>query len=127
VKLIPKIGAVIFLFVLYSFIQVPNCDILKNGKFTYKLGKETVYVTFTEIEQIEYHKNRKYYIKSSISWFSDCKYFLTIKESTLPDFPFKIGTKLTVKIKKVKGNSIFYETFSPDGRSWKGKFIKIRE
>ncbi len=115
-------------FVLYSFVQELDCSILKNGKFTYRLGRETVFVDFTPTHQIEYHKNRKYFIKSNIHWLSNCKYSLTIDECTLPDFPFKMGTKLFVEIKKIKGNKVYYKTFFPiDNRTWEGKFTKLKE
>lgn len=118
--------SLILLFFTFSFgtITSQNCSILKNNSFTYRAQKDDILVEFKENEFIEYHQDKKYFIKSSIEWVSDCEYYLTVKEATLPDFPFGKGTKLHIVVNKVKGSKVFY-TSSMNGRTWQGKMKKI--
>lgn len=94
-----------------------------NETFTYKFKGDDVLVVFKENEHIEYFKNGKYYIKSKITWLSKKECYMTIKESNLPNFPFKKGKKLYLKITKVKKGKIYYES-TLGGRTWKGKLIE---
>ena len=108
--------------VLSSF-TVNDCSILKNNSFEYKVGKKEILVIFGEDEYIEYHENKKYYIKSDIEWVTACEYNLIIQESTLPNFPFTTGTKMNIKVDRVKGNKVYY-TATLGGRSWEWKMVK---
>jgi len=113
------------IFILFSFTG-PDCGILKNGKFTYKNGKKIVYVEFNGNKHVEYHDDREYFIKSTIEWISDCEYYLTINESTLPNFPFKMGSKLHIQITKVRGVKVYYKS-TLNKRSWEGKLVQQKE
>lgn len=113
----------VFLF-FFRGVLAQDCSILKNSSFTYRVAKNNVLVEFKDNEYIEYHLDKKYYIKSKIEWESDCEYNLVIKEVTLPNFPFKEGTKLHIIITQVKGNRVYY-TSSMQGRTWDGKMKKI--
>lgn len=125
-KNIIKIIFVFFLFTLVSFSQENSCkSFIENQKFTYKLDKKNVLVIFKNDKCIEYHDNKKYFIKSDIIWISNCEYNLVIRENNLPSFPFTSGTKLNVKIKKIKGNKMFY-IGTLDGRSWESKMVKYK-
>lgn len=104
--------------------EVQNCAILKNNSFVYKLAKKDVLVQFGEENHVEYHQDKKYYIKSNIEWISDCEYNLIIQDVTLPDFPFRLGSKLHIKITKVKGDRVYYKS-TMGGRTWEGKMTKI--
>ena len=57
---------------------------------------------------------------------TNCEYYLTIKESNLPNFPFKMGTKMHILVNKVKGKRVYY-TSTLGGRSWEGKMTKIKK
>jgi len=48
-------------------------------------------------KHIEYHSNRKYYIKSKLRWVSDCEYNMIIKKVTIPDFPYGKGDLMNIK------------------------------
>ena len=98
--------------VLSSF-TVNDCSILKNNSFEYKVGKKEILVIFGEDE----------YIKSDIEWVTACEYNLIIQESTLPNFPFTTGTKMNIKVDRVKGNKVYY-TATLGGRSWEWKMVK---
>ena len=100
-----------------------DCTILKNNSFVYKLAKQDVLVEFGEENHVEYHQKKKYYIKSKVEWVSDCEYYLIIQDVTLPNFPFKLGSRLNIKITKVKGNRVYYKS-SMGGRTWEGKMTK---
>ena len=102
-----------------------ECSILKNNSFTYRNAQKDVLVVFNENVHFEYHNNKAYYIKSDIDWISECEYYLVIKETTLPNFPFKMGTKLHIKVNKVKGRKVYY-TSSLGGRTWEGRLTKIK-
>ena len=110
---------------LMSFSSSNKCFILKENTFTYRNAKKKVIVTFNENKHAEYHNNQEHYIKSDIEWISECEYYLIIRESTLPNFPFKMGTKMHIKVNKVRGNKVYY-TSSLGGRSWEGKMTKAK-
>ena len=101
-----------------------ECSFLKNNSFTYRVGTKDVLVVFGENKYVEYHENKKYYIKSDIEWLSDCEYKLIIQESTLPDFPFKRGTTMRIKVDRIKGSKVYY-TATLGGRTWEWKMTKI--
>ena len=100
-----------------------DCTVLKNNSFVYKLAKQDVLVEFGENSHAEYHQEGKYYIKSKVEWISDCEYNLIIEDVTLPNFPFKLGSRLHIKITKIKGNRVYYKS-SMGGRTWEGKMTK---
>lgn len=98
--------------------------LLSTNKYTYKYKGNSVLVVFSGNSHIEYFNNKKHFIKSNINWVSSSECFMTIKESNLPNFPFKVGTKLRMKILKVKRGYIYYES-TLGGRSWTGKMKKV--
>lgn len=110
---------------LMSFTK-KNCAILKEGTFTYRSGKQDVIVIFKGNKHVEYHNDREHFIKSDIEWINDCEYNLIIQESTLPDFPFKMGTKMHIVVNRVRGKKVYY-TSSLGGRSWDGRLTKIKK
>ena len=108
----------------FSFVAFSQeCSILKNSSFTYKKASKEVLIEFKGNQYVEYHQDKKYYIKSKIEWISDCEYYLEIQESTLPNFPFKKGSKLHTIITRVKRGKVYY-TSSIAGRTWDGKMTK---
>lgn len=126
-KLLTKI------FILFTFIGLMSFDsldkkdncakYLKNKKFTYRVKKEDVLIVFKNNNYVEYHNNRKYFIKSDIEWVSSCEYNLIIKETTLPDFPFKMGTKMNIVVDKIKGDKV-YVTVTLGGRTWENRITR---
>lgn len=124
-----KIYKLILLFVVVSLMSFNNKDYgesLKNNNFVYKNGGKEVLVIFGEDDYIEYHNKKKYYIKSDIEWVSNCEYNLIIREATLPDFPFKNGTVMNIKIDRVRGKKVYY-TATLGGRSWEWKMTKVEK
>ncbi|QOD62304.1 hypothetical protein H9I45_07640 [Polaribacter haliotis] len=98
--------------------------LLEETTYTYKYKGKDVVVIFSKKEHIEYFENKKYFIKSDIKWTSEEECFMTLKESNLPNFPFRSGTKLSMKIIKIKRGYIFYES-TLGGLTWEGKMKKI--
>lgn len=124
-KMKKKSLLILALFLVTSLsLKAQDCSAIKNNNFTYKNGGKEILVVIGENDYIEYHNKKKHYIKSDIEWVSDCEYNLIIRESTLPNFPFKMGTVMTVKIDKVRGKKIYY-TATLGGRSWEWKMTRV--
>ncbi|AUC83809.1 hypothetical protein CW731_00235 [Polaribacter sp. ALD11] len=98
--------------------------LLNEATYTYKYKGDNVLVIFSEDEHIEYFNDKKYFIKSSIEWTASDECYMTLQESNLPDFPFKRGIKLHMRIIKVKRGYIHYES-TLGGRSWTGKMKQL--
>ncbi len=98
--------------------------LLNETKYTYKYKGENVVVVFSENKHVEYFNEGKYFIKSDISWVSEDECYMTLQESNLPNFPFKKGIKLKMKITKIKRGYIFYES-TLGGRTWEGRMRKM--
>ncbi|QTE21456.1 hypothetical protein [Polaribacter cellanae] len=118
--------AIISTFALMSFTSKKDCSILKNNTFTYKNRGSKVIVIYKGDKHVEYHNKKKYFIKSDIEWINDCEYYLIIQESTLPNFPFKSGTKMHIKVDKIRGEKV-YLTSTLGGRSWEARLTKIKQ
>ena len=111
---------------LMSFTSTKkDCEILKGNVFTYKNAKKDVIVVFSENKYIEYHNDQEHFIKSDIEWVNDCEYYLVIKESTLPNFPFKMGTKMHIKVNSVRGKKVYYKA-TLGGKSWEGRLTQTK-
>ena len=100
-----------------------GCEILHEGTFIYGNTTDEIKVVIDGKKHIEYHNNGKYFIKSKLDWLSDCEYNMTMTKITIPNFPYKKGEVMNVKIDRVEGNEVFY-TSTVNGKSWKGKLIK---
>lgn len=120
-----KVLVLLGVIILMSFTK-DKCDILKNSNFKYRNAKKDVLVMFEKDKHTEFHNNKEHFIKSDIEWVSSCEYYLIIRESNLPNFPFKMGTKMHIVVDNVKGNKVYY-TSSLGGRSWEGKMTKIKK
>lgn len=105
--------------------QVYNqTPMIYNQTFTYKYKGGEVLVYFNGEEHIEYYNNKEYYIKSDIVWVNKDECIITLKEITLPDFPFRPGNSLKMKITDVKGDYVYYES-TLGGRTWEGKMKQV--
>lgn len=126
IKLILTLGLILSLF----FIKTSNaqsksdCMKLHQGKFTYGPSENPNLVEIKGNKHIEYHSNKKYYIKSKLIWVNDCEYNMTIKKNTDPSLPIGKGATMNVKINKVEGNKIYYlSTFN--NFTYNGVYTKI--
>lgn len=116
-----KIAIFTIAFIFLSFQEVKTiCTVVKDKKFTYKIGSKNVFVSFKNNTHTELHNNKKHYIKSTIEWISDCEYYLIVNETNYPNFPFKIGSKLHVKILNTKNKNVYYKS-TMNNKSWEGK------
>lgn len=120
------IALAITFFAISSKAQENTCSVMKKGTFRY-MGTEdpSAYFEINDTTHVEYHQKKKYRIRSHLKWIDDCNYELTMREITVPDFPFTIGDKLHVEIIKTEDNLIYYRA-SVNGRSWPGIAKKIK-
>lgn len=83
--------------------KIPTCKSLRHSKLV-EVGQEDEhrYVLIQGKKHIEYFGDKNKYIKSTIKWQNDCSYKLTVKESTVPDFPLKPGGVLTMQFTEYK-------------------------
>ncbi len=102
-----------------------DCKILHEGTFVYDTGEKLIKVVIQGNRHIEYHNGGKYYIKSKIEWVNDCEYNMTMLENNIPNFPYRPGDVMNVKIDKVEGNKIYY-TSTVKGERWNGILVKIK-
>lgn len=109
----------------YDIANYPVAPLLEKTIYTYRYKGEDVLVVFSKDEHIEYFNNKQYFIKSKIEWTANNRCFMTIKESNLPNFPFRSGSKLYMKITKIKRGYVFYES-TLGGRTWLGKMKKLQ-
>jgi len=101
-----------------------GCKLLHKGTFKYGNTEKEIKVVIKGNKHTEYHNGGKYIIESKLDWVNDCEYNMTMTKITIPDFPYKVGDVMNVKINEVKENDIYY-TSTVNGKSWKGKLIKI--
>jgi len=104
-----------------------DCSFLKHSLLKYlDIEDTTAYVVINENLHEEYHQDGKYFIKSKIVWQSDCEWTMTMTEITIPDFPFKPGEQMHVKITRID-NDIIYYTSTVNGQSWPGRFRRMKQ
>jgi hypothetical protein len=113
-----------------SFTNLPaddiNCKILHKGTFVYGNTSEKITVVIKGSKHTEYYENGKYIIKSKLVWVSNCEYNMTMTQITIPNFPYKVGDVMNVKITKVVGNQIYY-TSTVKGNTWDGELLKVKD
>lgn len=102
-----------------------GCSILRKGTFVYGDSQDEIQVVIKGAKHTEYHNNKKYIIESKLDWVNDCEYNMTMVKITIPNFPYKVGDMMNVKIDSVRGNEIFYIS-TVYGQSWEGKLLKIK-
>jgi hypothetical protein len=101
-----------------------DCTMLHSGTFTYTDdGGNEVIVVIEGDTHTEFHQDKKYVVESTIKWVNDCEYNATVTKATLPEFPFKKGTVMNVKVDSIEGSFIYY-TGTVKGKSYKGSLKK---
>ncbi len=103
-----------------------DCKIFKDIKLKYahKVNNRD-FITIKDNKLIESLEYEKYFIKSDLEWISDCEYNATITESSLPNFPFKVGEIMNVKFEKIK-NGIIYGTATFRNQTFPVKYLVIK-
>ena len=94
--------------------------LVNDGTYTYVYDGGEVEVVYKGDEHYEFHDNKKYFIKSKLFWVSKDLVYVTIEDFTIPNFPFKRGTKMKIEITKKEKEFIYYES-TLGGRTWLGK------
>ncbi len=98
---------------------------LDNGKYKYCTSSCDVIVEIKGDSYTEYYPNEEF-IKANIKWVTKDEYKLIITAIEKKGLPFNVGTIMTTKIIRTKGNTHYYESHL-DGLTWSGKFIKTLE
>ena len=98
-----------FLFFANCFSQENiDCKFLKHSKLKYTdIQDPTNKIVIDNNSHIEYFENGKYFIKSKLDWVSECEFNATMIEITLPNFPFKPGEVMNVKIVKIENGKVY--------------------
>jgi hypothetical protein len=118
--------ASLFCITSYSQVKKDDCSFLKQTVLQYEgTDDSTSYVMINGNKHIEYSNNNQNIIKSDIEWITPCEWKMTMTEIRYPDFPFKPGDTMHVKINRIE-NGIIYYTSTVKGTSWEGRF-KIME
>src|SRR5215203_4699797 len=109
------------LMMLMSFTEkgatIEDCSILNEGAFKYGDIEEEIRVEIKGNNHTEYHDGGKYMIKSKLEWVNDCEYNMIMTKITIPNFPYRKGDVMNVKVDKIMGNVIYY-TSTVKGNSW---------
>jgi hypothetical protein len=82
--------------------SIPNCEIIKSGKF---INKQTdcdatpdYYIIYSDGYVTDYVNGGKFYVKSKITYESSCKWKSEIIEITIPDYNLKPGHKILTEV-----------------------------
>lgn len=103
---------------------VPNCGLMKNGKFaSVDYSPAEYHMVVADGIQTEYIENGQF-VKSKMEFIGDCEYKTTILEVTIPDYFAKPGDFLTTKILKTQGRYIAIKT-TMFGKEYDFVYIKI--
>lgn len=101
------------------------CSILRNGWFKMvDVPDTTSYVVVTSSSQTEYYNYKKYWVRSSIQWISDCEATLTVLALNYPGLLCRRGDKMKLRVLNVSGNTVSYEV-TVDGKRGTGRYLKM--
>ncbi len=102
------------------------CNMMKKGGW-FKMGDisdTSNYMVISSSSQTEYYNYKRYWVRSSIRWISECEYELTVLSINYPGLLCKRGDKMTVKVLNADNNSISYEAMV-DGKRERGRYLKM--
>ena len=84
--------------------EVPNCMFIREGKFVNKELDDKItegyYMIFRDNYLTEYINNGEYFIKSKLTFISDCEYVTEVIEVSIPNYDIDIGAKVNTRIVK---------------------------
>ncbi len=119
----------LFLFSSNAFCQlstVNDCSVLKKYKLQYLSIKDTsAYLLIGKDSAIEYHHHEKYNIRSKIEWTNDCEYDIMLTSVTIPDFAYRPGDVMHVRIDRIEHDIVYYIS-TINGNSWEGQLRILR-
>ena len=102
------------LFFANCFAQA-NCEKLKHTKLKClsDTGKNTT--IFIEGERFtETTADGKYHIDAKLKWVDNCMYETTITNTNVPNFAFKPGDGMKVRINKIEGPKVYLSAIVND-------------
>ncbi|PCI95738.1 MAG: hypothetical protein COB15_11865 [Flavobacteriales bacterium] len=82
--------------------SIPNCELIKSGKF---VNKETdckvtpdYYIVYSNGFVTDFVNDGKYYVKSKLTFKSECKWESEIVEVTIPESSIKVGSIIITEV-----------------------------
>ena len=101
------------------------CAVLKSGSFKIlDVPDTTSFVVITTSSQTEYYNFKRYWVRSSIKWISDCECELTVLSVNYPGLICRRGDKMSIRVLNTEGNVVNYEALI-DGRRERGRYQKM--
>jgi hypothetical protein len=105
--------------------QDKPCSVLKSGWFKMPDAADTTsYVVITSSTQTEYYNFKRYWIRSSVKWISDCECELTVLAVNYPGLLCKRGDKMSLRVLNTEGNIVNFEVLM-DGERERGRYLKM--
>jgi hypothetical protein len=123
----PKNIIYLLLFTLLNSCEktIPDCSNFKRGTFKYTAAKFAEYVvTRNDSVQTERSSSTGIKMEARIRWTSNCEYEMIYKKTNYLQYQTLIGHKVSVKITKVKNNTMYYDAES-DGKVISSSMTKI--
>lgn len=102
------------LFFANCFAQT-NCEKLKHTKWKClsTAGKNSTILIDGE-RFTETTPDGKYHINAKLKWVDNCIYETTITSTDVPNFPFKPGDGMKVRINKIEGSKVYLSAIVND-------------
>jgi hypothetical protein len=101
------------------------CAVLKSGSFKILDQPDTTsFVVITTSSQTEYYNYKRYWVRSSIKWISECECELTVLSVNYPGLICRRGDKMSIRVLNTEGNVVNYEALI-DGRRERGRYQKM--
>lgn len=113
----------------FSYAQNLDCSKFKTGHFKYFEGDYADLLTVrTDTTQIDsYVKTSDLKATSRLKWLSDCQYEFEYYKVNDPRFESIIGTKYTVEITEINGDTIVCQKLVNGKLSQPQRMIKIKD
>src|ERR1022692_107442 len=103
-----------------------DCSVLKKYKLQYlSLKDSSAYIRISQDSVVEYHHHEKYTLRAKIDWTNDREYDMTLTSVTIPDFSYRPGDVMHVRIDRIEHDIIYYIS-TINGNSWEGKLRVVR-
>jgi len=99
--------SLLLMLISFSSFHDTDCSKLKHCRLQYlDIDDTSAYMIIDGNKLVEYCNEGKHYIKADIKWLSDCAYETILTEATVPNFPFTMGERMQVRIRKIENNIV---------------------
>lgn len=108
----------------FSHKIIINNAVLEDGTYSFNSKKGKVIITIKDGLYLERYPNSEF-IKAKINWISEYSYVLKIINFRKAGFNYKIGAEFKSEIIDIKGNTYEYQTKLANGKTYRGKLLKL--